>query len=69
MTAPVGAMPNTCSEPWPCCQNSTVAPKVAATETTLSSTAFTGSRIDRNVRTSSRNVTSAISPRLIGNFL
>ncbi len=57
-------MPNTASEPWPSCQNSTVAPKVAATETMFSRTAFTGSTIDRNVRTSSMNVTSAMSPRL-----
>ncbi len=58
--APVGATPNNVCEPWPCCQKNTTAPKTAASETRLSSTAFTGSSTERNVRTSSRKVMTAM---------
>ncbi len=58
--APVGATPNSDCEPWPCCQKKTTAPNTAASDTRLSSTAFTGRSTERNVRTSSRNVMAAM---------
>ena len=54
VTAPVAEMSKSSSEPLPCCQNRTTKPKVAATDTMLSSTALRGSSSERKARTRSR---------------
>ena len=54
-------MPKTAFEPWPFCQNQVIAPNTAARLIRLSSTALSGSRTERNVRTSRMNVISAIN--------
>ena len=60
-------MPNSASDPWPCCHTSVTAPHAAATESTLSTTALSGSRTERNARASSTNVITAISAIITGN--
>ena len=64
--APVADTPKIASEPWPSCQNQVMNPKTAASDTRLSSTALIGSSSERNVRTSSTNVISAISASTYG---
>jgi hypothetical protein len=59
--APVAETPNSASEPCPSCQNQVMAPNTAASDIRLSSTALIGSSSDRNVRTSSTKVITAIS--------
>ena len=62
----MGDTPNSASEPLPCCQKKTTAPKTAASEIRLSTTALSGSRIERKVRTSSTKVMTEMSSRTYG---
>ena len=59
--APVAEVPNTSVRAVALLPEATTAPKTAARDTRLSSTALIGSRSERKVRTSSTNVISAIS--------
>ena len=45
----------------PSCQTRTVTPYAAAIETTLSTSALTGSQSDRSARARSRNVTTTMA--------
>ena len=66
VTAPVAWMPKIAFEPCPSCQNSTITPSVAASESRLSSTALNGSSSERNARTSSTKVSSAMIVSISG---
>ena len=67
--APVAETLKMALDPWPICQKNTMEPNTAASETRLSTTALSGSRMDRKVRTSRMNVMSAISASTYGNLL
>jgi hypothetical protein len=56
---PVASWPKSACEPTPCCQISTVTPYAAASESTLSTSALTGSHSERSARASSRKVRTA----------
>ena len=63
--APVGSIPQIC-EPWPSCQTSVITPHAASTLSMLSTTALSGSRIERKARASSTKVTRPISAIISG---
>jgi hypothetical protein len=65
--APVAGIPHSAREPIPSCHTSVITPHAAPTETTFSTTAFSGSSSERNARASNANVTSAISAIITGN--
>ena len=56
------------SDPLPSCQNQTMNPNTAASETRFNSTALIGSSTERNVRINSTRVISAISASTNGNL-
>lgn len=65
--APVAGMLKMAWDPWPFCQNHTMNPNVAVSDSRLSTTALTASTAERNANVSSTMVSRAISPNISGN--
>ena len=66
--APVAGMEKIACEPWPSCQNQVSRPKVAPSESRLSTTALAASTSERNARASRRNVMMAMRANIRGKW-